>query len=251
MTPKTAREINSTTLGLTKNESAIYLFLLKHGASTTGAIIKETGIANSRVYESLRTLVNQGLVTYSVHKDGKRFCASDPRTFIEHAEERTKKLQETVPILLALKNTAHDETTTAVYEGFSGFKVAFKKIIDDCPAGGTIRILAFSQQLYAEQSLRTFLKNMNQKSALKRQKLLVLVDESVRTTLGKDRSAEKYTTVRYLPKGTVSPAAIDVFDDYTYIILWDERPFVFMIKNKRIAASFTAYFNALWTTAKK
>ena len=39
-------------LGLTKNEIKIYLFLLKTGEIRTGLIISETGIANSRVYES-------------------------------------------------------------------------------------------------------------------------------------------------------------------------------------------------------
>lgn len=49
---------------------------------------------------------------------------------------------------------------------------------------------------------------------------------------------EKYIEVRYMPKGYISPAAIDIFEDYIYIFLWEENPFVFMIKNKRIAESF-------------
>ena len=34
-------------LGLTKNEASLYLFLLKIGETTTGKMIKETGITNN------------------------------------------------------------------------------------------------------------------------------------------------------------------------------------------------------------
>lgn len=65
-------------LGLSKNEVKIYLFLLKQGESTTGPIIKETGIANSRVYESINSLINKGFIIYNVQKDGKHFSAVKP-----------------------------------------------------------------------------------------------------------------------------------------------------------------------------
>jgi hypothetical protein len=79
----------------------------------------------------------------------------------------------------------------------------------------------------------------------------IILDESTKKTLGQDRSKEKFTTVKYMPKGYVSPAAIDVFKDYTYIFLWEEKPFVFMIKNKIIAESFKTYFNLLWRMGLK
>src|SRR3989338_7565885 len=91
-------------LGLTRNEALIYLFLLKKGETTTGAIIKETGIANSRVYENLNSLIIKGLVSYNVQKDGKHFRAEEPNKFIELEETRRKKIRELVPQLNNLKN---------------------------------------------------------------------------------------------------------------------------------------------------
>ncbi|MFH1916313.1 MAG: helix-turn-helix domain-containing protein [Nanoarchaeota archaeon] len=243
--------MNLSPLDLPKNEEQIYLFLLKNGSTTTGAIIKETGIANSRVYESLHSLIAKGFVTYTVEKYGKHFAAADPRKFLEIAEERRKKIESLVPDLLKLRSLKRDETISAVYEGFEGFKTAFKKIIDDCPTGGNINILGFSEQQFATKSLRTFLANMNLKSAEKEQHLKIIMDESTRKTLGKDRAKEKYTEVRYMPKGYVSPAAIDMFEDCVFIFLWEEKPFVFMIKNRMIAKSFMQYFAFLWSISKK
>lgn len=237
-------------LGLTSNESKIYIYLLKKGETTTGSIIKENQIANSRVYESLNSLISKGLVTYTIQKDGKHFKAEDPKRLIEIENERRKRIELLLPSLINLQNKEEKETATAIYEGFQGFKTAFQKIINDCPKNETIHILGFSEQPYKTESLRLFLKNMNVKAAQKKLQLKILLDSSVKQTLGKDRKKEKYTKVKYMPNGYVSPAAMDIFQDYVYIFLWEEKPFVFMIKNKTIAKSFKQYFNVLWKIAK-
>ncbi|RJQ16980.1 TrmB family transcriptional regulator [Candidatus Woesearchaeota archaeon] len=238
-------------LGLTKNEAKIYLFLLKNGQRTTGPIIKETGIANSRVYETLHSLISKGLVNYTLQKEGKYFQAASPNALEEREEERKKKIASLMPSLKNLESTQTTPTTSAVYEGFDGFKTAFKKIIDDCPANGTIYIIGFSKHQYATKSLRTFLTNMNLKSAKKKQKLKLIFDRSAKASFGKDREKEKYNEVRYLPQEYMSPAAIDIMQDYVYIFLWEEKPFVYMIKNQKIAESFQQYFNVMWNLAKK
>jgi HTH-type transcriptional regulator, sugar sensing transcriptional regulator len=237
-------------LGLTKNESLIYLFLLKTGETTTGAIIKQTGIANSRVYESLNSLIEKGLVSYNVQKDGKHFIAESPSKFNEIEEQRKKRIQEMLPGLNSLMNSEQKETTTAVYEGLEGFKTAFKKIIDDCPRGGTIDIIGFSQPRYSGESLKLFLANMNLKCVQKKQKLRFILDKAGGVWQGEDREGIKANEVKYLPSGYITPAAMDIFDDYVYMFLWEEKPFVFMIKNKMIADSFKQYFNVLWRIAK-
>jgi sugar-specific transcriptional regulator TrmB len=237
-------------LGLSGNETKIYLFLLRHGEKTTGPIIKETGIANSRVYESLNALIEKGLVTYKRKKRGKYFRAANPSKLLENEEEKLKKIESLIPSLKAMRSKEEEKTDVAIYEGFEGFKTAFKKIIDDCPREKTIHILGFSEQPFATESLRVFISNMNIKSAQKKQKLRILMDNSAKETLGKDRKKEKYAEVKYMPKGYISPAAIDIFEDYVYIFLWEEYPFVFMIKNKRIAESFRQYFEILWKIAK-
>ena len=238
-------------IGLTKNETEIYLFLLKSGETTTGSIIKETGIANSRVYNSISSLIDKGLIIYNTQKDGKHFSAVSPEIILKQQEDRKKKIESIIPNLKSMSGNQQKETLTAIYEGFQGFKTAFQKIIEDCPKEETIHILGFSSQPYATESLRTFLANMNLKSQNKKQKLKILLDPSSKDSLGKDRKNEKYSEVRYMPKGYISPAAIDIFQDYVYMFLWEEKPFVFMIKNKRIAESFKQYFNLLWNIAKR
>ncbi len=238
-------------LGLSRNESKIYIYLLKKGATTTGSIIKETRIANSRVYESLNMLVTRGIVTYTVQKEGKHFQAADPKKFLALEEERKKRIEKLVPNLAKLKNTAEEDISSAVFEGFEGFRTALRKIVDDCPEKDPIYIIGFSPQSYASQSLRTVLKNVNLTSQQKKHKLNVLLDIGAKKTYGKDRENEPNTEVRYMPEGFISPAAIDIIDGYVYIFIWEKKPFVFMIKSEKIAESFKQYFKFLWSMAKK
>lgn len=237
-------------LGLTENEIRIYTFLLKNGPITTGPIIKETNIVNSRVYKSLNSLIYKGLAIYNIQKDGKHFEASDPKNLLEKQKELEEKMRKLVPQLEELRGKKQDETTMAIYEGFQGFKTAFKRIIEECPKGETIYITGFPERVYQIEQLRLFLANMNLKSSSKKQKLKVLLEQSTKKTLGKDREKESYTEVRYMPKEYISPAAMDIFLDYVYIFLWEEKPYVFMIKNKKIAESFKTYHQFLWEIAK-
>ncbi|MFZ5955319.1 MAG: TrmB family transcriptional regulator [Nanoarchaeota archaeon] len=243
-------QIELEKLGLSSNEAKIYLFLLKKGSTTTGAIIKETGVSNSRVYESLNSLIQKGLANYNIQKNGKYFQPTSPKKFLEIEEEKTRKIKEIIPELEKLENKSPEDTNTKIYEGYEGFKTAFKKIIDDCPKNESIYILGFSEQTFSNESLRLFISNMNLKSIKKKQKLKIILDNSLKNTLGKDREKEKYSEVKYMPKGYISPAAIDIFQDYVYIFLWEEKPFVFSVKNKRIAESFKQYFQFLWGISK-
>ena len=99
--------------------------------------------------------------------------------------------------------------------------------------------------------MRTFISNVNLRSAEKKQKLKILLDQRTKEKQGKERAKEKFTEVRYMPKGYISPAAIDIFEDYVYFFVWEEKPFIFTIKNKQIADSFKIYFEFLWNLSKK
>ncbi|HVY01867.1 MAG TPA: helix-turn-helix domain-containing protein [Candidatus Nanoarchaeia archaeon] len=236
-------------LGLTKNESKIYLFLLKNGETTTGSIIKETKIANSRVYETLNSLTIKGLVKYNIQKDGKHFSASNPQKLKEIETEKITKIEKLLPQLKDIQSTDKNNTITAIYEGYEGFKTAFKKIIDDCPNKGEIKIIGFSHQQYNSENLQTFLSNMNIRSCEKKQKLKIIADISSKE-FQKETIKSNNAEIKYMPKGYVSPIAMDIFDEYVYIFMWEEKPFVFMIKNKKIADSFKVYFEFLWKMAR-
>jgi sugar-specific transcriptional regulator TrmB len=238
-------------LGLTKNQAEIYLYLLKKGNSTTGPIIKCTGISNSRVYTALEELIKKGLISYNVQSNGKHFYAESPEKFLDLEQERQKQLEDIIPDLKTMIGKRPDSTSYAVFEGIEGTKTAFKRILEDCPIGATIYVIGFSEQNYGVRSLRTIISKAHKRHVEKKHIVKILLDSKIKgQPIAKEREVEPITEVRYMPKGYTSPAAIDIFEEYVYIFLWGKKPSVFMIKNNEIAESFKHYFKFLWGLAK-
>ncbi|MBI2130057.1 helix-turn-helix domain-containing protein, partial [Candidatus Woesearchaeota archaeon] len=86
-------------IGLTRNQSEVYLALLKLGSATAQQIIKESGMHRSRVYDSLEKLQQLGLVS-SVVKDYKRyFQAAKPEKLFEYVDEKKEAISQILPEL--------------------------------------------------------------------------------------------------------------------------------------------------------
>ena len=53
-------------IGLTHNESIVYLSLLKRGTSKSGDILNASGINSGKIYEILESLKRKGLASESI-----------------------------------------------------------------------------------------------------------------------------------------------------------------------------------------
>jgi len=238
-------------IGLSENEVKLYLELLKLGETSTGPLIKKTEIASSRVYTSLNSLINRGLVTFITKNNTKYYKAENPDILLKNIEEKKKQLESLLPELRSLTKKEVKETYSTIFEGFNGFKTAFQNQIDECTSKDEIFVIGFSPQNYAFGSLRTFLKNIDLKRHMKKIKLNILLPKESKITIGKDREKEPYTNVRYMSGGFFSPTAMNIYKDYVLLTIWEEKPIVFLIKNDKIATSFKQYFKSLWNLAKK
>ena len=86
-------------LGLTENEIKVYLLMLESGRCTGTEIRRKTGIANSRVYAAIDSLLHKGIITYEKRQKGKLYSALDPTVISEVMKERLQKIEEVIPSL--------------------------------------------------------------------------------------------------------------------------------------------------------
>ena len=59
----------------------------------------------------------------------------------------------------------------------------------------------------------------------------------------------KLVEARYLAGTT--PAAINIYKDYTIIAILNQEPITFLIRNKETADSFREYFKVMWGVSTK
>jgi len=65
-------------VGLTKNESIVYLTLLRIGTAKTGEILNKSHLNSGKIYEILESLKEEGLVSESIINNIRHFTAAPP-----------------------------------------------------------------------------------------------------------------------------------------------------------------------------
>jgi len=124
-------------LGFSEKEIKVYLSLLKNGPSSVRALAQVSEINRGTTYDILKSLKENGLVSY-YHKDTKQFFVSeDPSSLnktleqrIENLKEVKKSLVHVIPELKSLFNEAGEKPVVKYYEGFSGVRVVLSDVLE-------------------------------------------------------------------------------------------------------------------------
>lgn len=240
-------------IGLTKNEIKIYLTLLELGSTTSGAIIKTTGIHTSKVYDGLERLADKGLVTHVIISNIKHFQAVNPERLIDFLDDKKKKIdeqeteiQELLPELKLKQQLGVDETEAEIFRGWKSMETVFNEGIRVMDKNDIWYVLG----AYAgEDKERTdaLITKVIKKCEKKNMKWKVIYNESARNTFQYEQQSS-ITENRFLTQET--PATINVYKDVTFIALWIKNPIAFRVKNKKVADSFKTYFKFMWNLAK-
>ncbi|MBI4163976.1 MAG: helix-turn-helix domain-containing protein, partial [Candidatus Aenigmarchaeota archaeon] len=230
-------------LGLTEREAEVYLILLDTGSTTTGQIIKKSGLHKATVYSILQRLVDQGLVNYIMKEGIRYFESADPETFLDVLREREEGLLEILPELKKKKEQAKQKQEAYILEGLKGLKASRDKSLKILSKGDELLVLGASRA--SNMALESYWINYHNKRVKEGIKARMLWNETAKKW-GKDREKLPYTQLKYLPKELETPANIDIYKNIVDISVFAEKPFIFHIENKTLADSFRNYFNLLW-----
>jgi HTH-type transcriptional regulator, sugar sensing transcriptional regulator len=116
-------------LGLTPEESRVYLAVLELGGSYASNIARKASINRATCYHTLNNLIKKGLL--SSHTKGKVlwFNAEDPKKLITLEKERLEKAKSLVPQLLSIANTMTFKPKIRFFEGAEGVKTVFEDVL--------------------------------------------------------------------------------------------------------------------------
>lgn len=124
-------------LGLSSKEIAVYNTLLSSGAISVRQIAQNTKINRGTVYDILKSLMKQGLVSYYHEATKQKFIAEDPQKLIDVLENRQEHLyglhQELDALLPELRSCFLKERTkpvTRFYEHDAGIRTILQDVLD-------------------------------------------------------------------------------------------------------------------------
>jgi len=237
-------------LDLTSGEARVFLSLLKLGQSKVGAIVKDSRVSYSKVYDVLERLMKKGLVSYVLIENVKQFRAAEPHRINEYIENKEKEINkqkelasELIPQLMKITKT-DDRTKVEVFIGKKGLKTAYEILMQ----GDKKQVLRYFYPFDKYHSVSDeFFMQLSPKMKLK-------VKEKGISTIkykssGAAKKLPKECSMRFVDFPL--PGTIDVLGNKVLIVTWSGEITGILITSKEIANHYTNYFDSLWKIAKK
>jgi HTH-type transcriptional regulator, sugar sensing transcriptional regulator len=230
-------------IGLSKNETKIYLALLELGPSLMGQICGKTKIHRRNVYDSIEMLKDKGFVSSTIINNRNVFEAVNPKRIIDILDEKKMDLEKILPLLMSRQNTK--QSVVKVYLGTAGRKIIFEDKLN------------YIEEQYVlgahnpSGKISTYIENYHLRRIKKKIPLKMLFiheDVDAAKTFGK----YKFVKAKLLPKGFGSPIAINIYGNKVAILLGSGslEQISILIEDEDLSHDFKNYFSMLWKMTK-
>jgi sugar-specific transcriptional regulator TrmB len=243
-------------LGLTDGEAKVYLSLLKLGLSRVGAVVKESAISYSKVYDVLQRLSMKGLVSQIVVENVKHFNAVEPyrlHEYLQRKEEELNAQKEIVDRIIpqlaefASDNRNKKKNSAEIFTGDKGLRTAYEILLSNSPKKKKNDILRYFYPHAGYHDVATpFYSRLYQFQRSKK-----IGQRGIATT--DFRNSEHFKEVpndlnlRFV--NFPLPGTMDIFKDKLLIISWNNTATGILIVSEEIAEHFKSYFDKIWDMA--
>lgn len=233
-------------LGLSENETSIYLILLKTGSAPVSKIAEKAGMYRPYVYDTLNRLLEKSLVSFVVEDKKKFFSASHPEKLLDLLNEKKSDLEEVLPYLISLTEKNKDEPNVKLIRGKEVVVTIQKIVFSELEKrGGENLVMGVDDSKYLEYApiyLKKFISLLERNKFKER----VISSEDSKVYVG-----GKTSEYRFVPKQFFNPTATHIVGNLVCIIIWSVPLLGIIIESKDVADSYRKNFNILWKTAKK
>ena len=245
-------------IGFTDGEVKVYNALLELGSTTSGKIVRRSGISSSKVYDILDRLAKRGLVTHVIRENRKYFQASSPARIMDILKERERavRMQEEafgkiLPGLLMKQKMAEKRHEAFVYEGYRGVKTYFDNLLKESRSGDERMVFGARTGYPVSKPAQRFFRLYERRRARAGIGLKIIFNDDMRNSPAvKEYRNMPLTEVRFLPNVTMS--SIGIHKRGIDILLWTkDTEVVFEIRSRAVANTFRKYFEVLWKAAEK
>ena len=239
-------------LGLSPNEAKLYESLITYGGSGVSTIALRSKVHRSNAYDSLRRLIEKGLVYEVFGQRETTYEAVDPGKLLEFLEEKKAKLESALPALLSTYKKHRAAEQAYIFKGIEGVKNYLRLALK---TGEDIHSFA-AKGAWFDPRLETFVQWFLKEAAKKKMKYFHIFDHDV-----KDKLPEVLQSVgkpyRFLPKNFSTDSTMDIFGDYVVTFhglglgkLLDDVT-IFVIVSPGLAQSYRTWWRFMWEQLPK
>lgn len=231
--------------GLSKNESRVYLALLRLGSATPLEITKKSHVHRVNVYDVLERLREKGLISMIMNQNKKIYEAAHPKHLLNLIEEKEVMLNEIMPRLEQEFKLKKEKQQVHYFLGIDGVMQAYYMMLDQKPpmyalggSGLNRKYLKHRHEMWNKERIK---RKINGKA---------LYYEFTR----KDRSQswnDSTIEIRFLPNKYKTLGMVDICGNIIVNLLPIEGNIMaIVIENKQLAETYRHFFNFMWLHAK-
>lgn len=239
-------------IGLSENESKVFLVLLGLGRGTVTQITRKAGINRTTGYDILDNLVAKGLASISGKEPKQEYIAESPDKVVALLEkeineksEQLKKIKSVLPEMKVLHNVA-GRPKVRFYEGVQGLKDVYE---DTLTSHEPIRAYASVDDMHT--GLPNYFPQYYERRAGKGIAIRAIIPD---TEIGRERkslNAKEKRETALVPRGSFdfSPE-INIYDDKVMIASWREKLGI-IIESAEISDAMKKIYELAWAEAKR
>lgn len=236
-------------VGLKQKDLAVYVALVKLGTAPLRKIADQSGLNRGTTYDTIKRLMDLGLVSYVDASTHRFFTAEDPRKLTGVAtrrevaiEEARVELASAIPAFQELLGWSKHRPSVRYYEGEVGVRDILEDVLHAC-----VHTLDKMYRVYSSAGVRDLILHawpaftktrINKKVRVK----AIAVGEGGRTS-GLDER-------KWLSHEQKSPTYIFIYPGKTAYVSVDSKRQLFgvIIEDEAIALTQTMIFDSLWGT---
>jgi sugar-specific transcriptional regulator TrmB len=137
-----------TDLGLSENESKVYMTSLSLGPASILSIARGSEVRRTTVYPVIDSLKNKGLMRTEVKGFKKLFTAEHPKNLQGMLVSKKYALEEYMPDFLSMYNLKGDESSIKFYEGLQSIQQLYLDTLSDVVGKDDYLVITNQDQWY-------------------------------------------------------------------------------------------------------
>ncbi|MFH0856540.1 MAG: helix-turn-helix domain-containing protein [bacterium] len=230
-------------LNFSPNEAKVYIALLEIGQTSAGAIIKETRLHRSVVYETLDKLIYRKLVFKLEKNKISHFQATNPSRILEDVERQKEIAKSLIPQLKNFFDEKLPEIT--IYQGIESYRHFWIESIQKMPVGSTDYIAGSIGDKYFKYFGDDFAKYEKIKAQRKIKWKSILFNQDA-VDMEHLKKYPKLNEFRFIDRKFERDGNFNVLGDESVLLHSAAEPMIIEIKNKTLVKVFRNLFDVLW-----
>lgn len=237
--------------GLSEKESLVYLAMLELGPCSVQDIAKKAGVNRATTYVMIESLKRRGLM--STFEKGRKtfFVAESPEhlkrlseTELRVAEEKAGRLKQSLPLFMALFNSASaSKPMVRYYEGEEGVSTC-RAMIGEA-TGEVLNFLSRDEGTIALSKVNEN-ERLNLASRVHGRKII-----AIKPGMPRPKHNAAMWLEKTIPYDKYPFTGDMLFFDSKIIIFFmqEEKPYVFVIESQEVYNMLKTMFEVVWQTA--